>query len=191
MAKATIAELEAAIAELESVNATLQAQLSQPQPTPRGKAYLEGPCKFFKQARNQSTGEMMNFYEFVLAEEQEETRDDGSKYRIELPYDQCRITGNRPELVQEMQQLFAANRFVVLRLHGAWRADGIPTLNPKGYARAPRKCFWVTRVEVLTALPKDQPTYQAAEPVTVLQPQVLIPEPPETDDEALLEEIPF
>lgn len=159
MAKATIAELEAQIAELTTA-------LNAAQTTPRGRVYLEGPVKFFRQAINRTTNELMNYYEFVVSEAAVERRTDGTTYRVDLPFDQCRISGNRPELVQQMQLLFQQNSFVVLRLHGAWKADG-PIQLVNGYPKAQRKAFWVTRVEVLHTIAKGEPAYQRSEPVTV------------------------
>lgn len=159
LAKQTIAELEARIEELESLLANDTPDL------PRGRVYLEGPVKFFRQAMNRASGEPMNYYEFVVANSSQETRPDGSTYRVDMPFDQCRISGKRSDLVREMQSLFQGNSFLVLRLHGAWRPDGRVTLD-RGYARAERKSFWVSGYEVLHTIGRDQMTERSA-PVPV------------------------
>lgn len=160
-------QLLAKCQELEELLAT--SAMSQPEPVSRGRVYLEGPAKFFERGtKSDGNGgrEAANYFQFLIAETDTRLQGD-QELRVDLPADRCYVSGNRAELVAELQQLFAENTFVVLRVRGSWKADGRVEMI-RNNLRAERKAFWVTSFEVLHAngRPRVQPgAAPAARPV--------------------------
>lgn len=149
-AKVTITELQT---QLEAATARV-AEL-ETQPAGRKGVYLEGQMKFWRQPTNPNTQEPMNFWSFVIANDT--TKGEGANLkRVELPFDECRVTTARKELVEQLQQLMDGTRFRVIRVHGAWSDAGTISMNRGGYLRASGKTFWVTSFEVLHSLPIEE-----------------------------------
>lgn len=161
MTKVTIASLEADLAAAQARISELESATHEPQ---RGVS-LEGLMKFWKQPVDPATNQPRNYYEFVIANSV--TRGEGANAKtIELPFDNCRVTTARPELIQQLTELVNSTRYRRVRVHGAWMDNGQVTMNRGGYLRCAGKVFFVTRFEVLSSAPIEEP---AAEPQLPIQ----------------------